>query len=42
MARDAAAMRGDGPVVFSQCTGGVGVPAIIDHIVAAWRAATPG
>jgi urease accessory protein len=38
MARDAARMRGVGPTVFAQCTRGVGVDAIIEHVVAAWRA----
>ena len=41
MARDAARMRGDGPVVFAQATHGVGVDAIIAHVRAAWRAAVP-
>ena len=40
MARDARAMRGDGPVIFAQARSGVGVPAIIDAIVAAWKHAT--
>jgi urease accessory protein len=42
MARDAARMRGSGPVVFSQVTNGVGVPAIADALVAAWRRALAG
>ena len=37
MARDAAAMRGDGPFVFAQARSGVGLDAIIEHIVTAWR-----
>ena len=40
MARDAARMRGDGPVVFAQATHGQGIGAIIDHLLAAWRSAT--
>ena len=40
MARDAARMRGDGPTVFAQCTRGVGVDAIAEHVLGAWRAAT--
>ena len=40
MARDAAKMRGDGPVVFAQVTHGVGLDAIVDHLLASWRAAT--
>ena len=39
MARDAAKMRGDGPVVFTQITRAVGVEAVIDHVLGAWRAA---
>jgi urease accessory protein len=39
MARDAARMRGDGPTVFAQCTRGVGVDVIAEHVLAAWRAA---
>jgi urease accessory protein len=37
MARDAAAMRGEGPFVFAQARHGVGLEAIIDHIALAWR-----
>jgi urease accessory protein len=37
MARDAARMRGDGPVVFAQVTRGVGVPEIAGHVLHAWR-----
>ena len=40
MARDAAKMRGDGPVVFAQVTHGVGLDAIVDHLLASWRTAT--
>src|SRR5207245_6365951 len=42
MARDAARMRGTGPVVFAQVTNGVGVAAIADAIVAAWTRARAG
>jgi urease accessory protein len=38
MARDAARMRGAGPTVFAQCTRGVGVDAIIEQVLGAWRA----
>jgi urease accessory protein len=41
MARDARAMRGDGPFVFSQANRGVGLDAIIDAILGAWRAVVP-
>ncbi len=37
MARDARAMRGDGPFVFSQANRGVGLEAIVDEILGAWR-----
>ncbi len=40
MARDAKAMRGDGPVVFAQVKAGVNVDLIVDHIVHAWAHAT--
>jgi urease accessory protein len=39
MARDAARMRGPGPVVFTQVTRDVGVDAVIEHVLGAWRAA---
>src|SRR5213075_3424171 len=39
MARDARTMRGDGPVVFAQAIHGEGVPAIVAHVVSAWKAA---
>jgi urease accessory protein len=43
MARDARAMRGDGPFVFAQARHGVGVQAIVDAVVLAWKAAAgPG
>ncbi len=41
MDRDARRMRGDGPVVFAQVKHGPGVSEIVDHILAAWRAARP-
>jgi urease accessory protein len=37
MARDAARMRHDGPVVFAQCRHGVGVDSIAQHVLAARR-----
>ncbi len=40
MDRDAKKMRGAGPIVFAQCTRGVGLEDISRHIVSAWRAAT--
>jgi urease accessory protein len=40
MERDARLMRGDGPFVFAQVRHGVGVDAIIDHILHAWQHAT--
>ncbi len=40
MDRDAKKMRGEGPVVFAQCTKGVGVDAIVSAIVGAWKNAT--
>ena len=42
MARDAARMRGDGPVVFAQVTNGVGVEDIARAVLDAWRSATSG
>jgi urease accessory protein len=35
MARDAKKMRGDGPTIFAQVTHQVGVPAIVEHVLAA-------
>jgi urease accessory protein len=35
MARDARAMRGDGPFVFAQANRGIGLPAIIDAVLSA-------
>jgi urease accessory protein len=40
MDRDAKKMRGAGPIVFAQCTRGVGLEDISRHVVSAWRAAT--
>ncbi len=37
MARDAARMRVEGPTVFAQVIHGVGVDAIVDHVIRAWR-----
>jgi len=39
MARDAARMRGDGPVVFAQVTNGVGVEEIAAHVLGTWHRA---
>jgi len=39
MARDARAMRGDGPFVFAQAKNGVGLEAIVDAILSAWEKA---
>jgi urease accessory protein len=36
MDRDARRMRGDGPIVFAQVTAGVGVDAIVGHVIGAW------
>jgi urease accessory protein len=33
-------MRGDGPFVFAQARHGVGLDAIIEHLLSAWRIAT--
>jgi len=41
MARDARAMRGDGPFVFAQANRGVGLPEITAAILAAWREVVP-
>ena len=41
MARDARAMRGDGPTVFAQATRGVGLAAIVGEVLAAWRKVVP-
>jgi urease accessory protein len=42
MARDARAMRGDGPFVFSQANRGVGLDSIVDAILGAWRQVVAG
>ena len=39
MDRDARRMRGDGPIVFAQCNKGVGLEAIVGHLLAAWQSA---
>src|SRR5437870_5164475 len=39
MARDARRMRGEGPVVFAQCTHGVGIADVVDAVLAARAAA---
>ena len=39
MDRDARRMRGDGPIVFAQCNRGVGLEAILGHLVSAWQRA---
>ncbi len=39
MARDAAAMRGEGPTVFAQVTNDVGVSEIAEIVLTAWRQA---
>jgi urease accessory protein len=39
MARDAKRMRGDGPVVFAQCTHGVGIDQVANAVLAARAAA---
>lgn len=40
MARDAARMRGDGPFVFAQVRNGIGVDAIVDHVLRELKLAT--
>lgn len=40
MARDSKKMRGEGPFVFAQVTHGVGLDAIVDHMLTTWRRAT--
>jgi urease accessory protein len=40
MERDARRMRGNGPFIFAQVTHGLGVQAIADHLLHAWRRAT--
>jgi urease accessory protein len=39
MDRDARAMRGDGPFLFTQVNKDIGVPEVVEHILAAWREA---
>jgi urease accessory protein len=39
MARDSKKMRGEGPFVFAQVTHGVGLDAIVDHVLTTWRRA---
>jgi urease accessory protein len=39
MARDAAKMRGDGPVVFAQATKGVAIDSVVTHVLAARKRA---
>jgi urease accessory protein len=40
MARDARAMRGEGPFVFAQARHGVGVPAIVTQLLSVWEQAS--
>ncbi|MCP3135966.1 urease accessory protein UreG [Pyxidicoccus xibeiensis] len=40
MERDAKKMRGDGPFVFTQVTKGVGLDAVVEHLLGAWRQRT--
>ena len=42
MERDARKMRGDGPFVFAQVTNGVGVDAVIEHVLERVDAAVRG
>jgi urease accessory protein len=43
MQRDARRMRGDGPFVLAQIRHGLGVPGIVEQVLAGWRAAAaPG
>ena len=37
MDRDARRMRGDGPFLFAQATSGVGVDAVVEHVLHAWK-----
>lgn len=41
MRRDSLKMRGEGPFLFAQVRNGQGVDAIVEHILAAWKAAVP-
>ncbi|MCY0998754.1 urease accessory protein UreG [Myxococcus sp. MISCRS1] len=40
MERDAKKMRGDGPFVFTQVTQGVGLDAVVEHLLTAWKQRT--
>jgi urease accessory protein len=40
MDRDSRKMRGEGPFVFAQIKNGVGVDAIMEHVLSAWREAS--
>ena len=40
MARDSKKMRGGGPFLFAQVRHGVGVDAIVDHVIHAWQHAS--
>ena len=43
MARDSKLMRGDGPTLFTSVKKDIGVDAVVDLILAAWRTAgSPG
>jgi urease accessory protein len=42
MDRDARRMRGGGPFVFAQVTGGSGVDEVVEHVLHAWRHARGG
>lgn len=42
MARDSRRMRGAGPFLFAQVTHGIGVPEIVNQILASWRRAAAG
>jgi urease accessory protein len=42
MDRDARRMRGDGPFVFAQVTGGAGVDEVTQHVLHAWQHACGG
>jgi urease accessory protein len=39
MERDARKMRGDGPFLFTQVTKGIGVDAVVEHLLASWQRA---
>lgn len=41
MDRDAGKMRGEGPFLFAQVNANKAVPAIAEHLLAAWRATVP-